>query len=98
MYCWTLTRFDGHELQELIERTIGMPRRIGASVLGYYRDQAQERIEANPYVLLSFEADWPTVDGLARKRLGLAENDPRRLHAGMCMSTPPLALFRGCRS
>jgi exodeoxyribonuclease V alpha subunit len=62
---------------------VGMPRRIGASVLAYYRDQAQERIEANPYVLLSFEADWATVDDLARKCLGVAENDPRRLQAGI---------------
>ncbi len=37
---------------------IGMPRRIGASVLAFYKTQAQERINENPYVLLSFEADW----------------------------------------
>lgn len=62
---------------------IGMPRRIGASVLAFYKTEAQEKISENPYVLLSFEADWTKVDELARKRMGIAENDPRRLLAGI---------------
>lgn len=36
---------------------IGMPRRIGASVAAHFKDQAQERIQLNPYVLASFEAN-----------------------------------------
>jgi exodeoxyribonuclease V alpha subunit len=69
---------------------IGMPRRIGASALAFYKNQAREKIEANPYILLSFEADWAKVDDLARNRMGVAENDPRRLLAGI-----EEALYRG---
>lgn len=57
---------------------IGMPRKIGQSVVTYWKDQAQEQIEANPYALVSFEADWKRVDEFARSRLGIAEDDPRR--------------------
>jgi exodeoxyribonuclease V alpha subunit len=62
---------------------MGIPRHIGKCVLAYYKQQAQEKVEANPYVLLSFEADWATIDDLARKRLGVADDDPRRLQAGI---------------
>ena len=69
---------------------IGMPRRIGASALAFYKNQASEKIEANPYILLSFEADWAKVDDLARNRMGVAETDPWRLLAGI-----EEALYRG---
>lgn len=58
---------------------IGMPRKIGQSVVNYWKDEAQAKIEANPYALVSFEADWKRVDDFARTRLGIAEDDPRRL-------------------
>lgn len=58
---------------------IGMPRKTGQSVVRYWQDQAQRKIEANPYALVSFEADWKKVDDFARSRLNVAENDPRRL-------------------
>lgn len=60
---------------------LGIPRKIGASVAAYYQDQAKEKIEANPYLLVSFEARWVVVDGLARIRFGIASDDPRRLLA-----------------
>jgi exodeoxyribonuclease V alpha subunit len=69
---------------------IGMPRRIGSSVLAFYKNQAQEKINANPYMLLRFEADWAKVDDLARNRMGITENDPRRLLEGI-----EEALYRG---
>jgi len=62
---------------------MGLPRKIGASVAEYYQDEAQTKIEANPYVLLSFESDWKVVDELARTRFGVALDDPRRLEAGI---------------
>jgi exodeoxyribonuclease V alpha subunit len=58
---------------------VGMPRRVGASVVAYFKDQAQQRIESNPYVLASFEAKWAKIDDLARKRFDITEDDPRRL-------------------
>lgn len=58
---------------------IGMPRKIGQSVVAYWKEQTRERIEANPYSLVSFEASWKRIDAFARARFGVAENDPRRL-------------------
>lgn len=58
---------------------IGMPRKIGQSVVSYWKDKAQEKIEANPYTLISFEADWKRVDEFARSRLCIMEDDSRRL-------------------
>ena len=84
--------FEKHEVASTLLwlDQIGMPRRIGASVLAFYKNQARERIDANPYILLSFEADWAKVDDLARNRMGVAENDPRRSLAGI-----EEALYRG---
>lgn len=58
---------------------IGMPRNIGVRIVSYYKDEAQPKIEANPYILLSFEANWKRVDDLARSRFGITLDDPRRL-------------------
>ncbi|MFO1397876.1 MAG: AAA family ATPase [Burkholderiales bacterium] len=58
---------------------IEMPRRLGQAVIDYWGDKTQERIEANPYALVSFEADWTKVDHLARARFAIAKDDPRRL-------------------
>jgi exodeoxyribonuclease V alpha subunit len=77
--------FEKHEVASTLLwlDQIGMPRRIGASVLAFYKKEAREKIVASPYILLSFEADWAKVDDLARKRMDIAENDPRRLLAGI---------------
>lgn len=58
---------------------IGMSRKMGQSVVTYWQDEAQRKIEANPYALISFEAEWKKVDTFARSCLGIAEDDPRRL-------------------
>lgn len=71
---------------------VGIQRRIGKKVTDFYKDKAQARIEANPYVLISFEVSWKTVDELARKRFNVAENDPRRLEAAIEES-----LYRGLK-
>lgn len=62
---------------------VGIPRRMGEKVVKHYKDVAQIKIESNPYVLVSFEANWRTVDGLARKRLFISEDDPRRLEGAI---------------
>ena len=62
---------------------MGLPRKIGASVAEYYRDEAQAKVEANPYVLISFEYDWKVVDEIAMTRFGVALDDPRRLRAAI---------------
>lgn len=72
---------------------MGIPRKIGASVADFYRDEAKAKVEANPYVLISFEAQWLVVDELARNRFGVAVDDPRRLEAAIEES-----LYRGLNS
>ncbi|MCE0734583.1 ATP-dependent RecD-like DNA helicase [Halomonas sp. G15] len=62
---------------------IGMPRRIGQKVVACYAGMAREKIEANPYALISFEARWKAVDVLAKDRFGVTEEDPRRLEAAV---------------
>lgn len=62
---------------------IGMPRRIGQKVVACYAGMAREKIEANPYALISFEASWRAVDALAKERFGVTEADPRRLEAAV---------------
>lgn len=58
---------------------IGMPRKMGQSVVNFWKDVTQEKIETNPYALISFEASWKRVDEFSRSRLGIADDDPRRL-------------------
>lgn len=62
---------------------IGISRKMGQSVVNYWQDKSQEKIEANPYALISFEADWKKVDAFARCRLGIAEDDSRRLNGAV---------------
>jgi exodeoxyribonuclease V alpha subunit len=69
---------------------VGIQRRIGAKVVDFYKHEAQAKIEANPYCLLSFEANWKAVDELALKRFGVQSDDPRRLEAAI-----EEALYRG---
>lgn len=68
----------------------GIQRRIGGKVVDFYKHEAQAKIEANPYCLLSFEANWKAVDELASKRFGVQPDDPRRLEAAI-----EEALYRG---
>ena len=87
--------FEKHQVANtlLFLDQAGIPRRIGASVVAFYKQQAQEKVEANPYALISFEANWATVDDLARKRFGIQNDDSRRFEAAI-----EEALYRGFKS
>lgn len=61
----------------------GVPRKIGAGVVTFYGADTQVKVTANPYCLVSFEAEWKTVDRLARERFGVGEEDPRRLESAI---------------
>ena len=52
---------------------------LGRKVLRYFGNEARERLEEDPYRLLSFSGRWLEVDALARARFGIAATDPRRL-------------------
>ncbi|OYV91360.1 MAG: exonuclease V subunit alpha [Acidiphilium sp. 37-60-79] len=57
----------------------GIPVNLGKKVLDFFSPNAAQRIEEDPYRLVSFAADWPTTDRMARETFGIKEDDPRRL-------------------
>ncbi len=68
---------DTFTLQWLHSR--GFAVALGRKVLDYFGSRASEKIEEDPYRLISFAADWKNTDALARNTFGVAEDDPRRL-------------------
>lgn len=62
---------------------IGINRRIGQKIANFYGADAQAKIEANPYRLVSFSEKWKAVDDLARNRLGIKDEDRRRIEAAI---------------
>lgn len=57
----------------------GFDARLGRKVLTFFGSDAKERIEEDPYRLLSFCAGWKDVDRLAQGQFGVQRDDPRRL-------------------
>ncbi|MBB5503161.1 ATP-dependent RecD-like DNA helicase [Paraburkholderia sp. MM5384-R2] len=56
---------------------------IGRRIVGYFGTQTVEKINENPYRLLSFAAGWSEVDALAKDHLCIRPDDPRRLAAAV---------------
>lgn len=61
----------------------GIGLQIGRRILDYFGHEAADKISENPYRLLSFAAGWREVDDLAKKQLGVALDDERRLAAAI---------------
>lgn len=61
----------------------GFDVRLGRKLLAYFGSHARERIEEDPYRLLSFAGGWKAVDKLARSQFGVAPDDPRRLQGAV---------------
>lgn len=61
----------------------GVPISIARKMAAFYGDDTRQKIEDNPYRLLSFDANWERVDALARASFGLALDDPRRLYGAV---------------
>lgn len=59
-----------------------IPTSIARRLQEYYGKDARQKVEDDPYRILAFGQPWKTVDAVAR-RLGVAEDDPRRLHAAV---------------
>lgn len=91
LLCHAFTKYSVANTLLWLDRS-GIQRRIGKKITDFYKDKAQEKIEANPYVLISFEANWKTVDELARQRFGITLDDPRRLETAIEES-----LYRGLK-
>jgi exodeoxyribonuclease V alpha subunit len=62
---------------------LAIPQRIGRKIADFYKYKAKERIENNPYLLISFDGAWEKVDQLAQCRFGIQPDDARRLEAAI---------------
>ncbi len=72
---------DSRTLQWL--QTQGFDLAIGRKVMQFFGPETAERLEEDPYRLLSFCANWRKTDALARSHFGITEEDPRRLQAAV---------------
>ena len=61
----------------------GIDVRTGRQLIEYFGNEAHQKLEEDPYRLLSFSAGWKNVDTFARARFQVAEDDPRRLQAAV---------------
>ena len=72
---------DSRTLQWL--QAQGFDLQIGRRVMQFFGPETAEKLEEDPYRLLSFCANWRKTDSLARSHFGVAEDDPRRLQAAV---------------
>lgn len=61
----------------------GVDIAVGRKLIAYFGAEAQERLEEDPYRLLSFCATWKQVDKLARDHFFVEDADPRRLRGAV---------------
>ena len=61
----------------------GFDLRVGSKVVDFFGKDARQRIEEDPYRLLSFMGKWGDVDRLAREHFGVLPADPRRLRGAV---------------
>lgn len=82
LLCQAFTKYNLAATLHWLDQ-FGVPPRLGKKIADHYGEQAKEKIEANPYVLLSFTAGWKEVDAAARQKFGVAEDDLRRMEAAI---------------
>lgn len=72
---------DSRTLQWL--QAEGIDLEIGRKVLQYFGRETPEKLQEDPYRLLSFCASWRQVDALAQSHFGVEPDDPRRLQGAI---------------
>ena len=72
---------DSRTLQWL--QAEGIDLEIGRKVLQFFGRETPEKIQEDPYRLLSFCASWQKVDALATGHFGVGLDDPRRLQGAI---------------
>lgn len=72
---------DSRTLQWL--QAEGIDLGIGRKVLQFFGRETPEKLQEDPYRLLSFCASWQQVDALARSHFKVALDDPRRLQGAI---------------
>jgi exodeoxyribonuclease V alpha subunit len=61
----------------------GIDVKLGQKLIGFYKRDTVAKIEGDPYRLLAFDGDWRRIDAFALDRLGVKEDDPRRLQGAI---------------
>ena len=72
---------DSRTLQWL--QAEGIDLAIGRKVLQFFGHETQEKLQEDPYRLLSFCATWRQVDALAKSHFAVELDDPRRLQGAV---------------
>jgi exodeoxyribonuclease V alpha subunit len=72
---------DSRTLQWL--QAEGIDLGLGRKVLQFFGRETPEKLEEDPYRLLSFCASWRQVDALAQRHFGVELDDPRRLQGAV---------------
>ena len=72
---------DSRTLQWL--QSQGFDIALGRKVLQFFGAETAQKVEEDPYRLLSFCATWRETDALARIHFGMAVDDPRRLQGAI---------------
>lgn len=72
---------DSRTLQWL--QAQGFDLALGRKVLQFFGAETVQKLEEDPYRLLSFCATWRQTDSLARTHFGVAVEDPRRLQGAI---------------
>lgn len=72
---------DSRTLQWL--QSQGFDLALGRKVLQFFGPDTAQKLEEDPYRLLSFCASWRQTDILARTHFGVTVDDPRRLQAAI---------------
>lgn len=72
---------DSRTLQWL--QSQGFDVALGQKVLKFFGAETADKLEEDPYRLLSFCAGWRQTDRLAREHFGMAVDDPRRLRGAV---------------
>ena len=72
---------DSRTLQWL--QAQGFDLAFGRKVLQFFGAETAQKLEEDPYRLLSFCATWRQADALARSHFGVAMDDPRRLQGAI---------------
>lgn len=72
---------DAKTLRFVQEKAI--PLELARKVIRFHKKDTVSALISDPYRLLSFSGDWTQVDEIARTRFGIAEDDSRRLAAGL---------------
>lgn len=72
---------DSRTLQWL--QAEGIDLAIGRKVLQFFGCESPEKLQEDPYRLLSFCATWRQVDALAKSHFGVELDDPRRLQGAV---------------